>query len=365
MIRVSACTAGLLFPAVLSLPAQGTSASLEIGAARMRFADSIDATALMIAPALRASRGRYSLDAAGTLARLGGGWSSSGATDVVMVAARRGRLALEGEGLGGGSLHSGGTYTAQLLGAARLRAGFASASTWIAAGAGQTWDAEWRSLRRVELGGWVRRSVSTFAATVQPTVVADTIRFTDSFVAWSADVDAWTFSAAVGFRGGAQLPSLPANRRSWGGVTATRALGPGVALVGSAGTYPVDFTQGYPGGRYLSFGVRLRTGRDDLAVSAPATPDVLQVRIEPSGEGGALSVFAPRANGVEVAGDFTSWTPVQLRRRGDGWWVLALPIARGTHEMNVRVDGGPWLVPPGTIPKKDEFGTTTGVLVVR
>lgn len=365
MIRVSACTAGLLFPAALSLPAQGTSASLEVGAARMRFADSIGATALMIAPALRTSGARYTVDAAGTLARLGDGWSSSGATDVVLVAARRGRLALEGEGLGGGSLHSGGTYTAQLLGAARLRAGFASASTWIAAGAGQTWDAEWRTLRRVELGGWMRRRASTFAATVQPTVVADTIRFTDSFVAWSADVDAWAFSAAVGFRGGAQLPSLPANRKSWGSVTATRALRPGVALVGSAGTYPVDFTQGYPGGRYLSLGVRWRFDLDEAAVSAPATPDVLQLRLEPSGEGAALSVFAPRANAVEVTGDFTSWSPVPLQRRGGGWWALALPIARGTHEMNVRVDGGPWQVPPGTIPKKDEFGTTAGVLVVR
>jgi hypothetical protein len=59
---------------------------------------------------------------------------------------------------------------------------------------------------------------------------------------------------------------------------------------------------------------------------------------------------------VEIMGDFTSWQPVRLARQGDGWWTASLPIPRGTHQMNVRVDGGAWGVPPGLTTVKDEFG---------
>jgi hypothetical protein len=32
--------------------------------------------------------------------------------------------------------------------------------------------------------------------------------------------------------------------------------------------------------------------------------------------------------------------------------------------MNVRVDGGTWVIPPGLLPLKDEFGGSVGLLVV-
>jgi 1,4-alpha-glucan branching enzyme len=77
-----------------------------------------------------------------------------------------------------------------------------------------------------------------------------------------------------------------------------------------------------------------------------------------------LRVDAPGAQLVEVSGDFTDWTPVRLSRASDGLWALTLPITRGKYQMNVRLDGGKWLVPPGLLPMLDEFGGSVGLLVI-
>jgi 1,4-alpha-glucan branching enzyme len=77
-----------------------------------------------------------------------------------------------------------------------------------------------------------------------------------------------------------------------------------------------------------------------------------------------LRVNAPRAQLVEVTGDFTSWVPLQLAPASDGWWTATLPIKPGKYQMNLRIDGGKWLVPPGLLSMLDEFGGTVGLLVV-
>jgi 1,4-alpha-glucan branching enzyme len=78
-----------------------------------------------------------------------------------------------------------------------------------------------------------------------------------------------------------------------------------------------------------------------------------------------LRVQAPAARLVEVSGDFTDWEPVRLTRAADGWWEARLPIAAGLHQLNVRVDGGEWLVPPGLSRRADGLGGLVGVLLVR
>jgi len=41
-----------------------------------------------------------------------------------------------------------------------------------------------------------------------------------------------------------------------------------------------------------------------------------------------------------------------------------LPLERGTHQFNVRVDGGSWGVPPGIGTAPDDFGGVVGLLVI-
>jgi hypothetical protein len=67
---------------------------------------------------------------------------------------------------------------------------------------------------------------------------------------------------------------------------------------------------------------------------------------------------------VEVSGDFTEWVPMKLTSAGEGNWTLTLPVAPGHYQMNLRIDGGRWIVPPGLVPMVDEFGGAVGLLIV-
>jgi hypothetical protein len=55
---------------------------------------------------------------------------------------------------------------------------------------------------------------------------------------------------------------------------------------------------------------------------------------------------------------------VSLRRVTADEWEIVLPVQRGAHRVNVRVDGGPWIVPRGSRVERDEYGGEVGVVVV-
>jgi hypothetical protein len=143
--------------------------------------------------------------------------------------------------------------------------------------------------------------------------------------------------------------------------------------VASAGSYAIDFTQGYPGGRYASLALRLAPQRDvarrlraadgAAAPSARAAARITVATIPDRRR--ALRVSAPGARTVEVMGDFTGWQPVALQPSGGGWWRLVTPLTPGTYQMNVRLDGGAWEVPAGSLESVDEFGVRVGVVLAR
>ena len=77
-----------------------------------------------------------------------------------------------------------------------------------------------------------------------------------------------------------------------------------------------------------------------------------------------IIIKAPHAERVEIAADFTRWTPVNLERLAGGWWQLRVSTQSGIHRVSVRVDGRRWNAPPGLPPVHDEFGGTVGMVVV-
>jgi 1,4-alpha-glucan branching enzyme len=101
-------------------------------------------------------------------------------------------------------------------------------------------------------------------------------------------------------------------------------------------------------------------------VGSEAPHIVEEFRWEKSGSRDVtLSARAPGAASVEVTGDFTNWSPVRLVPAANAeWWSVTLPLRPGKYQMNLRVDGGKWLVPPGVLSMRDEFGGTVGLLVV-
>jgi hypothetical protein len=67
---------------------------------------------------------------------------------------------------------------------------------------------------------------------------------------------------------------------------------------------------------------------------------------------------------VELSGDFTDWTPVTLLPVHANWWAAVVPVPPGVHRVQIRLDGGPWLAPPGLPRADDGPGGASGALVV-
>ena len=370
MTSASAVCVALVLIANLAAPldAQQTNVTLDVGTASMRFADSIDARTASISPQLRVVGSRGALTAGGSLSQLAGSWTNSGRIDASVIPFSYRRASAELAAIAGGSSHANGARTGQMLVSTRLHAATLTRGLWAGVGGGRTWDGAWRSVRQADAGGWMAHGSSTAMLTTAPTVVDDTVRYIDSFLSLHTGRAAWELDGSLGFRAGQQLPTLPANRSVWGQLAATLWATPHVGVVASAGTYPVDFTQGYPGGQYISLALRLRSAAPLVAPTVAPSPtralrDFRWTRL--GGDTHRLRVYAGAVRTVHVMGDFTQWQPVALRHDGQGWWSVDLPMPRGTYEVNVRIDGGSWLVPPGTLAKADEFGGAVGVMVVR
>jgi hypothetical protein len=79
-----------------------------------------------------------------------------------------------------------------------------------------------------------------------------------------------------------------------------------------------------------------------------------------------LTLYARGATAVEISGDFTDWRPVPLSRNpaNADAWVATFRISPGMHRINVRRDGGPWMVPGGTTRSADDFDGEVGVFVL-
>jgi hypothetical protein len=370
--------AALLFFASASR-AQSIESTIDVGGVALRYADTLNAGAATITPHLVANWPRAIAEASGTYSQFAsGGWSTQGVLSASLFAPTIRGLLAELGGLAGGSSHTDATRTGVVLANGRLHFMRTRHDVFLGAGGGRTWvGGGSRSVFLGEAGASTTLRDVAAALTVSPVVVDDSVKYTDGQLSLSWTRDKLDLGAVLGTRLGDQLTTLGGTARSWGSLSAVAWMRPRLALVASGGTYPIDPTQGFPGGRFVSVSVRLATrrGRESQS-SSIAQPQVGP----PLGNGAApvggfeavrdslgavtLRVNAPRAQLVEISGDFTSWEPVRLEPASNGWWAVTLPIGPGKYQMNLRLDGGAWVVPPGLLSMSDEFGGTVGLLVV-
>jgi hypothetical protein len=145
-----------------------------------------------------------------------------------------------------------------------------------------------------------------------------------------------------------------------------------VGLVASVGHSLPELSLALPGARYRSLGVRLalgappRRGARSGGGAPPVTADnaagtARLVLAMPH----RLAIVGPAADRAEVMGDFTDWQPRPLVRAGERRWALDTALSPGVHQLNVRFDGGEWVVPAGTVAVDDGFGGEVGIFVVR
>jgi len=365
-----------LAPAVAA--AQRVTSTLELSGLKLRYADSVNATSVAVSPSFGIAGRRASFELGGTLSRFdSGNWAGQGSLTGGVFAPLGRRLAGELAGWAGGSAHQDGTRTGQAVGTLRGHVLGPRAGGWIGGGAGyvRTSDERSNGLRHLEAGGWTRLGRVTLLGSVSPTAVGDSIRYTDAqlFLRWiGSGVE---IGGSLGWRTGSRRPTDAGDRSVWGNGSAAVWLMSWLALTASGGSYPLDLTQGFPGGRYGSVGLRLTTrsrtaspdweGRHGRELTNPAAFGIADFEVRAGSAGTwTVRVRAPGARSVELSGDFTSWDPVSLTAAGDGWWTAQLPIRRGTYQVSIRRDGGRWLVPPGLVGVRDEFGGEAGILVI-
>lgn len=172
----------------------------------------------------------------------------------------------------------------------------------------------------------------------------------------------WSASVAIGGR----FASRGVPGGVWSSADVAFAFTPALSLVLGGGVSPVTHYIVPSEHRYAMLGLRVapRFFRS-RAVPAPSAPVASTFTVEPEPSGRyRITVHVPGARDVELSGDFTAWKPISLRRlRGDEWSV-SLPLGVGTHRVNIRIDGGAWVAPPGMTTTSDDFAGEVGLLVV-
>jgi hypothetical protein len=356
--------------------AQRVESSLDAGWVALRYADTLSTAAAVLTPHILADWPIAAVDAWGTLSQFkSAGWSTQGALTGSLFTPRSRGVVAELGGFAGGSMHQDGTRTGEAIANGRLHFVHRSGELFFGGGGGMTWDAgAWRSVIQGEAGAAVTLRSGGALFTVTPVAVNNSIRYTDGQISASWARERLDLTALAGNRFGSQLTNLSPGTRSWASVSAVAWMTPYLGLATAGGTYPVDPTQGFPGGRFASVSIRLARGRTRAAPPLAVPPHPLEPDISPAVAGFTaertspglvtLRVRAPSARLVEITGDFTNWTPAQLQPSGTGWWSTLLPMSQGKYQMNVRVDGGAWTVPPGLLSMLDEFGGAVGLLVI-
>jgi hypothetical protein len=149
----------------------------------------------------------------------------------------------------------------------------------------------------------------------------------------------------------------------------------GIVLAGGIRPERAELAQ--PGGRFAQIGLRLNIGSPDVSRLAPTS--VPTAILSPGSGPETISpptvlpldrdhylvrLFVPGGSSVELKGDISDWTVIPLCRStaGDDLWETTIHKPAGIYHVNIRVDGGEWIVPPGLVAVPDRFGGSAGIL---
>jgi hypothetical protein len=192
--------------------------------------------------------------------------------------------------------------------------------------------------------------------------------FSDVQGAFHWEKSAVELSAQTGYRFGGASDVTPDSRR-WASASAVVWLSPEMAMVVGGGRQPSNPARGLPARNYANLGVMFAAWPAMTDGSVPIESRASAIsRFDVDAAGMSLQRVQVHIIGVqtvEVMGDFTDWQPVQMVQRGRDMWEALIPIGSGVHQLDVRVDNGKWLPPPGTPTMRDGFNGEVGVLVIQ
>jgi hypothetical protein len=213
---------------------------------------------------------------------------------------------------------------------------------------------------RGDAGAWVVVRPFSVIGSVTATAAGDST-YLDAVATVRFDISRLSVSGTLGARAGA----LAGGVSRWAQADVRVPLFATVSLIGGVGSTPTDIVRGLPGAQYVSIGLRAAIGH---AGAAPAVTSHEASRENPVNQiierSRTVEIHEPTGSRVEIMGDFTEWRPILCPEIAPGVFALAVPRVHGVYRIDVRVDGGPWTVPPGLTGVPDEFGGEAGLLVV-
>ncbi len=364
-------------PAAPALLASQLTGAVDLTAAHVHYDGFLPSFAASLAPAARWQHGLFTLDGRATLLWFeSGNTSSQGVIAASAFTPSVGRWRGELAGTAGANSYEQFASYHDALAAARVHFLAAGGGAWIGATVGSSaFGSAARPVRAATLAAWTIHREATFTGSITATRVGDTT-YTDLSALGEWTRGTVSLDGALGVR----VWSRFAGRGLYGEGIAVIALRPTLALVFAGGRYATDPTRGSIAGRYASAGVRIvglrppRPERFDPSVllassrrdAAAADPPAALASIEfTTAAGNCTFVVHAAATRVEIASDVSGWQPALLAPAGADTWTVTLPVTPGLHRLNVRLDGGEWLVPGGLTPVADEFGGSVGLFVVR
>ena len=155
--------------------------------------------------------------------------------------------------------------------------------------------------------------------------------------------------------------------RQWASAQAAIWVSSQLAAVAGGGREPAQPTRGLPARSYGSLGLMLAYWPIPRGTVPVETPESMVHGFTLRAAGSNTQRITARIGGVEkveIMGDFSDWQPMPLIRRGRDLWELLVPVAPGVHQINLRIDGGQWIAPPGMPTLRDGFNGEVGVIVI-
>ena len=271
-----------------------------------------------------------------------------------------------------GSAQQGLMPTLHIIPQARLHFLDLERGMWTGGGFARTFDGEnWRTTLLGDFGAWVRRGSTVVSGNFHPQQLQNGDLMADIGATLEQTFGGVSLSGTAGLRMG-QAGRVDVG---WISAGATFSINRRLLATASIGNYPADLLQQLPGARFVSLTIRLPTKtrfqrRDDQIngiTQPPAMTDgvIFAIATADSAKGRVIRVRAPASERIEVMADFTDWEPVALVRTPAGVWEINLPVSPGQHRINVRLDGGDWVVPTNVARVTDEFGGVVGLILLR
>lgn len=355
--------------------------TLDIGASVVEYDGFLVSGAAVLAPALSFDAPQFSVGGQGSWTVFeSGNTIFQGTAAAAWLSPARDWWRAEVAGSAGFSKYAEADGVGHALARARLHFFAERAGGWVSGTFGGTFGESANVPVELGVGAWTVRDPIAFVGSLAGTWLGDS-RHVDLLgaVRWTGGrvevegrlvIRPWTES---GDAVGEPQPGVH------GDLTASVSLSERMTVAVSGGGYPADPVRQVLAAKYVAVGLRLnvfgrerspvptltgalvRAARDLDAAAATGAP---RLEVVPSAEPRVLRVYVARAETVELMGDFTDWRPVPLVRAGAGVWEIRLALDPGVHRLNLRIDGGRWLVPAGTRREESEFGGGVGVVVV-